>query len=292
MLPSWLRRPPPAAPPPSPSLSTWWKKQKQTRLARVLNERLSICGRERVVGHLGVFVTLMALSYVYIRAICERAHASEQAKRRERECARYIAYTRRARCVGSLACGASEHCRVYQGSRVCERARAEETNKRCKREREREQVREQKRLRTPHIYLRMSAAGGGEHFSLVWNTFPRNLSSGLYSLLTGEQLVDVTLAAEGRILRAHKLILSVCSSYFRELFKVLFTATGSLPAPVSFRASSARTRCLREYRPRAPARAITNNAIMRKAMFASQLAYLSIILQAIYARANALFASA
>lgn len=59
----------------------------------------------------------------------------------------------------------------------------------------------------------------GEHFSLVWNTFPRNLSSGLYSLLTDEQLVDVTLAAEGQILRAHKLILSVCSTYFRDLFK-------------------------------------------------------------------------
>lgn len=61
----------------------------------------------------------------------------------------------------------------------------------------------------------------GEQFSLVWNSFPRNLSSGLYTLLTDEQLVDVTLAAEGQILRAHKLILSVCSTYFRELFKVL-----------------------------------------------------------------------
>ncbi|CAB0030932.1 unnamed protein product [Trichogramma brassicae] len=59
-----------------------------------------------------------------------------------------------------------------------------------------------------------------QHFSLVWNTFPHNLSTGLYSLLTGEQLVDVTLAAEGQILRAHKLILSVCSTYFRDLFKV------------------------------------------------------------------------
>ncbi|XP_017892557.1 protein tramtrack, beta isoform-like isoform X2 [Ceratina calcarata] len=59
----------------------------------------------------------------------------------------------------------------------------------------------------------------GEQFSLVWNSFPRNLSSGLYTLLADEQLVDVTLAAEGQILRAHKLILSVCSTYFRDLFK-------------------------------------------------------------------------
>ncbi|CAL7936135.1 unnamed protein product [Xylocopa violacea] len=47
----------------------------------------------------------------------------------------------------------------------------------------------------------------GEQFSLVWNSFPRNLSSGLYTLLTDEQLVDVTLAAEGQILRAHNLLL-------------------------------------------------------------------------------------
>ncbi|XP_046411496.1 zinc finger and BTB domain-containing protein 6-like isoform X1 [Neodiprion fabricii] len=60
----------------------------------------------------------------------------------------------------------------------------------------------------------------GEQFSLVWNSFPTNLSSGLYTLLNDEQLVDVTLAAEGQFLQAHKLILSVCSTYFKELFKM------------------------------------------------------------------------
>lgn len=64
-----------------------------------------------------------------------------------------------------------------------------------------------------------------EQFSLVWNSFPTNLSSGLYTLLTDEHLVDVTLAAEGQILRAHKLILSVCSTYFRELFKVYYSGS-------------------------------------------------------------------
>ncbi|XP_043493404.1 GDNF-inducible zinc finger protein 1-like isoform X2 [Polistes fuscatus] len=59
----------------------------------------------------------------------------------------------------------------------------------------------------------------GEQFSLIWNSFPRNLSSGLYTSFIDEQLVDVTLTAEGQILRAHKLILSVCSSYFNRLFK-------------------------------------------------------------------------
>jgi hypothetical protein len=40
------------------------------------------------------------------------------------------------------------------------------------------------------------------------------------SLLENEDLVDVTLAVEGKYLKAHKMVLSVCSPYFRELFKM------------------------------------------------------------------------
>lgn len=39
------------------------------------------------------------------------------------------------------------------------------------------------------------------------------------SLLESEELVDVTLAVEGKFLKAHKMVLSVCSPYFKELFK-------------------------------------------------------------------------
>lgn len=46
------------------------------------------------------------------------------------------------------------------------------------------------------------------------------MSSGFHSLLESEHLVDVTLAAEGRYLKAHKIVLSVCSQYFKELFSV------------------------------------------------------------------------
>lgn len=59
-----------------------------------------------------------------------------------------------------------------------------------------------------------------EHFSLCWNNFHNNLSSGFNSLLESEHLVDVTLAAEGKYLKAHKIVLSVCSQYFKELFCV------------------------------------------------------------------------
>jgi len=45
------------------------------------------------------------------------------------------------------------------------------------------------------------------------------MSSGMQSLLESEDLVDVTLAVEGRYLKAHKMVLSVCSPYFRELFQ-------------------------------------------------------------------------
>lgn len=60
----------------------------------------------------------------------------------------------------------------------------------------------------------------GEQFSLCWNNFHNNLSSGFHSLLQDEDLVDVTLAADGRYIKAHKTVLSVCSPYFKELFRV------------------------------------------------------------------------
>ncbi|KAG5897063.1 hypothetical protein JTB14_025879 [Gonioctena quinquepunctata] len=48
----------------------------------------------------------------------------------------------------------------------------------------------------------------GEQFSLCWNNFHSNLSSGFHSLLKDEDLVDVTLAAEGKFIKAHKTVLS------------------------------------------------------------------------------------
>lgn len=33
-------------------------------------------------------------------------------------------------------------------------------------------------------------------------------------------MVDVTLAVDGHFLQAHKLVLSICSPYFKQLFKI------------------------------------------------------------------------
>ncbi|XP_015517501.2 uncharacterized protein LOC107222593 isoform X1 [Neodiprion lecontei] len=56
-------------------------------------------------------------------------------------------------------------------------------------------------------------------YSLKWNNFTSNLTCGFLSHLSDHELVDVTLAVEGKLLQAHKLVLSVCSPYFKEIFK-------------------------------------------------------------------------
>lgn len=40
-------------------------------------------------------------------------------------------------------------------------------------------------------------------------------------LLDQSHLTDVTISAEGRTLRAHRVVLSACSSFFLELFRTL-----------------------------------------------------------------------
>lgn len=60
-----------------------------------------------------------------------------------------------------------------------------------------------------------------EHFSLCWNNFTSNLSTGFHESLCRGDLVDVTLVAEGRMVKAHRLVLSVCSPLFRDMFAAM-----------------------------------------------------------------------
>ncbi|ENN80950.1 hypothetical protein YQE_02655, partial [Dendroctonus ponderosae] len=57
-----------------------------------------------------------------------------------------------------------------------------------------------------------------EQFSLRWNNFHYNLKSGFHGLLQQAEMVDVTLAVDGHFLQAHKVVLSICSPYFKEMF--------------------------------------------------------------------------
>lgn len=53
-----------------------------------------------------------------------------------------------------------------------------------------------------------------QRFCLRWNNHHSNLLSVFDQLLHKESFVDVTLAVEGQLLKAHKVILSACSPYF------------------------------------------------------------------------------
>lgn len=56
-------------------------------------------------------------------------------------------------------------------------------------------------------------------FSLRWNNYINHITYAFESLRSHEDLVDVTLCCEGRKIRAHKILLSACSTYFKDVFK-------------------------------------------------------------------------
>lgn len=62
-----------------------------------------------------------------------------------------------------------------------------------------------------------------QQFCLRWNNFQSNIVTSFEALLDKEEFVDVTLTAEGKSLKAHRVLLSACSPYFRELFRVSYT---------------------------------------------------------------------
>lgn len=59
-----------------------------------------------------------------------------------------------------------------------------------------------------------------QHFCLRWNNYQSSITSAFENLRDDEDFVDVTLACDGRSLKAHRVVLSACSPFFRELLKV------------------------------------------------------------------------
>ncbi|XP_055383019.1 broad-complex core protein isoforms 1/2/3/4/5 isoform X3 [Condylostylus longicornis] len=58
-----------------------------------------------------------------------------------------------------------------------------------------------------------------QHFCLRWNNYQSSITSAFENLRDDEDFVDVTLACDGRSIKAHRVVLSACSPYFRELLK-------------------------------------------------------------------------
>ncbi|XP_046385468.1 protein bric-a-brac 2-like isoform X2 [Ischnura elegans] len=61
--------------------------------------------------------------------------------------------------------------------------------------------------------------GSDQQFCLRWNNFQSSLLASLPQLLDADDLTDVTLSAGGRNIRAHRVVLSACSQYFKDLFR-------------------------------------------------------------------------
>jgi len=59
----------------------------------------------------------------------------------------------------------------------------------------------------------------GEKLCLRWNDFEKNISSSFQDLRHDEDFFDVTLACDNSQLKAHKVILSACSPFFRSVLK-------------------------------------------------------------------------
>ncbi|XP_041979345.1 broad-complex core protein isoforms 1/2/3/4/5 isoform X4 [Aricia agestis] len=58
-----------------------------------------------------------------------------------------------------------------------------------------------------------------QHFCLRWNNYQSSITTAFENLRDDEDFVDVTLACDGKSLKAHRVVLSACSPYFRELLK-------------------------------------------------------------------------
>ena len=60
---------------------------------------------------------------------------------------------------------------------------------------------------------------GEDKFCLQWNEFEANITSGFQDLREEKDFFDVTLACEDSQMEAHKVILSACSPFFKNILR-------------------------------------------------------------------------
>jgi len=60
---------------------------------------------------------------------------------------------------------------------------------------------------------------GEQQFFLKWNDFQNNMVSSFKHLRDEKSFTDVTLACDGQTCKAHKMVLSACSPYFKTLLE-------------------------------------------------------------------------
>lgn len=56
------------------------------------------------------------------------------------------------------------------------------------------------------------------NLNYILSSSQENIASGFQNLFDRGDLVDVTLACDGKLLQAHKIVLAICSPYFQEMF--------------------------------------------------------------------------
>ncbi|EDW70064.1 protein bric-a-brac 2 [Drosophila virilis] len=85
----------------------------------------------------------------------------------------------------------------------------------------RQQQQQQQQLQQHQLEQQQQHSENQQQFCLRWHNHQTSLLSTLPVLLDQSQLTDVTISAEGRLLRAHRVVLSACSSFFMEIFRAL-----------------------------------------------------------------------
>merc|ERR1712105_50372 len=79
--------------------------------------------------------------------------------------------------------------------------------------------RELRQLLRTIITFKMAMADDQQQFCLRWNDFQSNMVNSFKHLRDEKSFTDVTLACEGQTCKAHKMVLSACSPYFKSLLE-------------------------------------------------------------------------